>query len=145
MGDTSITDVENQASAGDLSAQLQMARTLMDAGQVGPGRNWLRRAAESGPTDIKLALGEHLLANEPYEIAEGVRWTRAAAEDGSPEAVHRLAVFAAEGVGEPQSWSHALLHLRHAARLGHRVAQSQLAGLTGDWARAKALLTDAGS
>jgi hypothetical protein len=31
-GQISIIDVENQASAGDLSARLRMARTLMDAG-----------------------------------------------------------------------------------------------------------------
>ena len=141
MAESSITDVENQASAGDLSAQIRMARTLLDAGQIEPGRNWLRRAAESGPTDIKLALGEHLLAKPPYEVPEALHWTRAAARDGSAEAEHRLAVFAAEGVGEPQNWSDALLHLREAAARGHRIAQAELAGLSGNWLRAKALLT----
>ena len=144
MGEPSITDLENQASAGDLSAQLTMARTLLDAGQIEPGRNWLRRAAESGSTEIMLALGEQLLANPPYEIAEGVHWTRTAAQDGSAEAAHRLALFSAEGVGEPQSWSGAIVHLRHAAALGHRIAQAELAGLSGNWARARALLDGTG-
>jgi hypothetical protein len=143
MADSSITDLESQASAGDLSAQILMARTLLDAGQTEAGRNWLRRAAESGPTDIKLALGEQLIANPPYEVAEALHWTHAAAEEGSAEAAHRLAVFAAEGVGEPQSWSDALVHLKQAAALGHRIAQAELAGLSGNWLRAKAVLTGA--
>ena len=105
MVESSITDVESQAAAGDRSAQISMARTLLDAGQTEAGRNWLRRAAESGPPDIKLALGEQLIANPPYEVAEALHWTHAAAEEGSAEAAHRLAVFAAEGIGEPQSWS----------------------------------------
>ena len=83
MADSSITDLESQAAAGDLSAQITMARTLLDAGQTEAGRNWLRRAAESGPTDIKLALGEQLIANPPYEVAEALHWTHAAAEEGA--------------------------------------------------------------
>ena len=140
MGEPSITDVEKQASAGDLSAQLRMARTLLDGGQIEPGRKWLRRAAESGPNHVKLALAEHLLVMLPYDVPEALHWTRAAFEDGSAEAAHRLAVLAAEGVGEPQSWPDALMHLRKAAALDHRVAQAELAGLSGDWSLAKALL-----
>ena len=124
MVESSITDVESQAAQGDRSAQISMARTLLDAGQTEAGRNWLRRAAESGPPDIKLALGEQLIANPPYEVAEALHWTHAAAEEGSAEAAHRLAVFAAEGIGEPQSWSDALIHLKRAATLGHRIAQA---------------------
>lgn len=141
MVESSITDVESQAAQGDRSAQISMARTLLDAGQTEAGRNWLRRAAETGPTDLKLALGEQLIANPPYEVAEALHWTHVAAEEGSAEAAHRLAVFAAEGIGEPQSWPDALIHLKRAATLGHRIAQAELAGLSGNWLRAKALLT----
>lgn len=141
MAEPSITDVEGRAAAGDLSAQISMARALLDAGQTEPGRNWLRRAAESGPIGIKLALGEQLIAKPPYEVAEALHWTHAAAKEGSAEATHRLAVFAAEGVGPLQSWSDALIHLKRAAALGHRIAQAEIAGLSGNWGRAKALLT----
>jgi hypothetical protein len=139
MVESSITDVESQAAKAIVPPR--SAWPDADAGQTEAGRNWLRRAAESGPTDIKLALGEQLIANPPYEVAEALHWTHAAAEEGSAEAAHRLAVFAAEGVGEPQSWSDALIRLKQAAALGHRIAQAELAELAGHWQRPKALLT----
>ena len=144
MGE-SISDIESQASAGDLSAQLQMAHRLFAEGQTEPGRNWLRKAAASGPADLKLALGEHLLTNAPFDVSEALRWTREALAAGSAEAAHRFAVFAAEGVGEPQSWPNALHNVMHAATLGHRVAQAELVGLAGDWALAASVLTGTGS
>jgi prolyl 4-hydroxylase len=140
MGESSISDVENQASAGDLSAQLRMARTLLEAGDLEASRTWLRRAAESGPAYIKLELADNLLTYIPSDVSEGIHWAREAAEAGSGEAAHRLAVLAAEGVGGEQSWSDALDHLRRAATLGHRMAQAELAGLSGDWSLAQALL-----
>ena len=143
MAESSITDVENQAAAGDRSAQIRLARALLDSGQTEAGRNWLRRAAEAGPAELKLALAENLLATPPYEVAEAMHWTHAAAEEGSAEGTHRLAVFAAEGIGEPQSWSDAVAHLKRAAALGHRIAQAELAWLSGNWGCAKALLTGA--
>ena len=136
----STSDIESKALAGDLSAQLRMARTLLEAGDLEPGRTWLRRAAEAGPADIKLALAENLLTYVPYDVPEAVRLTQVAAQNGSAEAAHRLAVLAAEGVGVPQNWSEALLHLRSAAVLGHRMAQAELAGLSGDWSLALTIL-----
>ncbi len=118
-----------------------MARTLLEAGELEASRKWLRSAAETGPADIKLELADNLLTYIPSEIPEGIRWARAATEAGSGEAAHRLAVLAAEGVGGQQSWSDALDHLRHAAALGHRAAQAELAGLSGDWSLAKVLLS----
>ncbi len=133
MGEPSIGDIESRAAAGDLSAQLRMARTLLDEGQIERGRDWLRRAAGAGLTEAKLALGERLLSQEPYDIPDGYKWARAAAEDGNGEAEHLLAVATAEGLGARQDWQLALDHLERSAELGYAPARAELAALAGDW------------
>ena len=55
-----------------------------------------------------------------------------AAAAGDAEAAHRLAVFAAMGLGLPQDWSVALERLTQAAELGHGTAARQLALLATD-------------
>jgi prolyl 4-hydroxylase len=132
--------VERRADAGDVPAQLQLANALLELGQIDSARSWLRRAAQTGASEIKLVLAEHLLAVPPYEVTEALSLTREAATAGSAEAFHRLAVFAAEGVSEPQSWSGALDLLTQAAERGHQVANAELAALCGDHALASAIL-----
>jgi|SRR5271165_2327333 len=46
---------------------------------------------------------------------------------------HAMAVKAAEGLDAPQDWTAALDHLARAAVLGSRLAQAELAALSGDW------------
>ena len=133
MGDSSIGDIENQASAGDLAAQLLMARALLEKGQTDRGRDWLRRAAGAGSTEAKLALSERLLSQEPYDIFDGYKWALSAAEDGDGRAEHLLAVATAEGLGAPQDWQVALDHLQRSAELGYAPARAELAALAGDW------------
>jgi prolyl 4-hydroxylase len=135
MGDSS-KDMELRASAGDPVAQLYVARALLDQGQTERGRDWLRRAASAGSTEAKLALGEQLLSQEPYDILDGYKWARSAAEDGSGKAEHLLAVATAEGLGAPQNWRVALDHLARSAELGYAPARAELAVLAGDWSGA---------
>ncbi|MGH7212581.1 MAG: hypothetical protein ACREF1_14105, partial [Acetobacteraceae bacterium] len=47
---------------------------------------------------------------------------------------------AAEGIGVPQDWVAALVHLQRSAELGSRLAQAALAGLAGQWTLAHAIL-----
>jgi hypothetical protein len=56
------------------------------------------------------------------------------------DAVHYMAVMAAEGTGVPQDWAAALDHLARAAQLQSRLAQAELAGLSGEWALAHDIL-----
>ena len=60
----------------------------------------------------------------------------------SPDAdiIHEQALKAAEGVHEPQNWGGALDHLQHAAQLGSKLAQAELAGLSGNWNLAHEIL-----
>jgi len=133
MGESSIGDIETRASAGDPAAQLHVGRALLDQGHTERGRDWLRRAAGAGSTEAKLALGERLLSQEPYDVLDGYKWARAAAEDGSGGAEHLLAVATAEGLGARQDWQSALDHLERSAELGHARARVELAALAGDW------------
>lgn len=54
-----------------------------------------------------------------------------AAEAGNPDALHRLAVLGAMGLGLPQDWPAAFNRLVQAARHGHATAGHQLALLSG--------------
>jgi len=56
------------------------------------------------------------------------------------EILHYLAVNAAEGVDVSQDWTKALHLLHRAAELGLRLAQAELAGLSGEWALAHDIL-----
>jgi prolyl 4-hydroxylase len=49
-------------------------------------------------------------------------------------AAHAKALFAAEGAGLAPDWNVALDHAQLAAELGHVLAQTELAALSGDWA-----------
>jgi TPR repeat protein len=57
------------------------------------------------------------------------------------DAAHNMAVRAAEGIDGPQNWAAALDHLQHAAELGSLLAQAELAGLSGHWKLAHAILS----
>lgn len=56
------------------------------------------------------------------------------------DAAHEMAIKAAEGTGLPQDWTAALNHLQHSAHLGSRLAQAELAGLSGQWPLAHDIL-----
>ena len=98
----------------------------------------LRRAAEAGNIAAKAALGYRLLAYPPYAVEEGTLWTVSAANDGSGEAAHLVAVLTATGLGVPQSWPTALIYLQRSAEFGYEFARRELAALSGDAALAEA-------
>ena len=56
------------------------------------------------------------------------------------DAAHIMALKAAEGAGVPQDWMAALDHLQRSAQLGSRLAQAELAGLSGQWTLAQGIL-----
>ena len=93
----------------------------------------LREAALKGAVEARLALAKRLLSQEPYDVFDGCKWARAAAEAGNGEAEHLLAVAIAEGLGARQDWQAALDHLERSAELGYARARAELAALAGDW------------
>src|SRR5262245_12387293 len=89
-------DDEHGARSDDLAAQLRIAEALLEQGDVEQARDWLRRAANAGVKEAKLALGKGLLSQEPYGVLEGIGWTASAAREGDAEAEHLLAIASAE-------------------------------------------------
>jgi prolyl 4-hydroxylase len=58
------------------------------------------------------------------------------------DAVREMALEAAEGINVPRNWVTALDHLQRAAELGSFLAQAELAGLSGNWSLAQAVLRE---
>ena len=137
-------ELEKNASGGDPAAQLALARQLIGEGKVEAAVDWLSKAATAGLTEAKLALAERLLAYAPYDVFEGCKWARTAAEEGNGKAAHLLAVATAEGLGTAQNLQLALDHLQHSAELGDEPAQRELRALAGDFNRANAVSANVG-
>ena len=123
----------NGAPSDDVAAQLELARACDAKGDGEAALACLRRAAATGDLTAKTALGRHLLTQAPANIAEGVKLTNAAAEEGSGEAAYLMALFTAAGVAGLQSWRIALDFLQRAAELDHGIARAELALLAGDF------------
>jgi hypothetical protein len=134
-----LDDVQGKASAGDIAAQLELARQLGRSGDGEKALEWLRRAAATGNREARAALGRRLLTDPPLNPAEGLRLTTEAARDGSGEAAHLLAVLDASGQLGPANWPGALTHLQRSAELGFAVSRAELALLAGDEALSAAL------
>jgi hypothetical protein len=68
---------------------------------------------------------------------EAIAQTAAAAKEGNGDAAYLLALLMASGFGVAQDLRTSLEHLQHAAELGHRRAQAELAALVGNWRLAR--------
>jgi prolyl 4-hydroxylase len=68
----------------------------------------------------------HLNAATQADVAAATTLLREAAAAGMAEADTLLASLAAAGIGRPQSWAHAVEHLKRAANAGSEAAQAQL-------------------
>jgi prolyl 4-hydroxylase len=123
---TEIT-LERQAAGGDAGAQMALARQLEAASQTMPARGWYARAAQSGNPAALGALATSLLSMPPFEFENGMRFMRAAAEQGDPEALHICAALAAQDTNLANNWDVALDLLRRAAGQGSQRAHDELA------------------
>ncbi|MSP94244.1 MAG: hypothetical protein EXR00_03160 [Alphaproteobacteria bacterium] len=139
--DDLFEDMEERASAGDVAAQLELARICDEDGKNEQALVWRRRAAESGEATAKNALARHLVSQPRYDVFEGIRWALEAIHGGEAEAAHLLAVVVAEGLGIPKSWNGALDYLQYAAERGHALTKGELAALAGHWPLARALVS----
>ena len=139
MDSALLDDIQSKASAGDIAAQIALARQLGRTGQNEKALEWLRRAAATGNREAKAALGQRLLIDPPLEPAEGIRLTLEAAQEGNGDAAHLMAVLDASGQMGGANWPRALQLLQRAAELGHQASQAELAFLAGDEALGEGL------
>ena len=132
MDALSIEDIQGKALAGNVAAQLELARRLYRNEENGKAFEWLRRAAATGHLEAKAMLGRRLLIDPLLDFEEGIRLTTEVAQAGNGEAVHLLAILGASGrIGAP-NWPRVLQFLQRSAELGFPLARFQLALLAGD-------------
>ena len=86
----------------------------------------LKSKAVAGETAAQVDLGRTLAAGAIPDLIESVRWFRAAAENGDPEAQYLLAVRYLNGQGVPQDNEEAVTWLKRSADHGHPGAQDSL-------------------
>lgn len=88
----------------------------------------LSARAEAGDPAAQLALGQSLLqtGKTPEDFSRAVSLIESASDAGNGDAMERLALFEAMGVGRPQSWEGAFDVLQQAAERGSQSAQRQL-------------------
>jgi len=109
----------------------------------------LRRRAEAGDAEARLALGARLMTGDGVMLdsEEGGALIAMASAQGSADAAALLATIEAMGAGRRQSWDRAFDLLALAAGRGSESAQGQLAllnrepGLAGDWQRIREALS----
>jgi hypothetical protein len=94
-----------------------------------PSLEETREAAEAGDATAQERLGslfERGRAGAPKIYEEAARWYLKAAEQGHPDAQHKLATLYSAGRGVPQDDAEATKWLRRAAEQGHQTAQNNL-------------------
>jgi hypothetical protein len=123
------------AASGDASALVELAKRLEAQGRAAEAIDCLARAARQGSGEAMARLGMKLVTGEggaPCLPGQGLGLLQEAVGRGNPEAASRLAVLAALGLQQPQSWERALDLLLIAAELGGENARSQLGILAGE-------------
>ena len=130
----SIADLESEAQAGDVRAQVRWAGRLDELGRHFDALDWLARAAKAQDAEALAILGMKLLLsdNAPFRPADGIGLLVDAAERGDGRAAAMLAVLAAGGFHAPQNWTAALDYLQRSAELGWAPAREQLLMLNGE-------------
>jgi len=106
--------------ASDVAPPLRAAVTAYRAGDLDGAEQALRRMPANA--DVEAWLGAVLV--ERGRTREALPLLQRAADAGSPEGAHRLALVYAEGAeGVPRNEAHALALFERAAAAGHRRAQ----------------------
>lgn len=123
--------LEKRAAGGDVDSQLSLASQLEADNRGQPARGWYARAAQLGSPLGMRKLAASLLTQHPYDIQNGLRFMRAAAEKGDAEALRVCAVLAAQDINLPNKWQVALDFLVAAAEHGSTHARDEIALLAG--------------
>jgi uncharacterized protein len=127
-GPKPIVQLEHEAAAGSVDAQLELALAYDEQG--GPERKqkaaeWYRRAADQGSGAAHLRLGTMSETGEgvPQSYAEAKAHYEQAVSRGLAEANFRLGILYVEGWGVKQDRARALTYIEQAAAAGYRAAQ----------------------
>ncbi|HEY3637557.1 MAG TPA: 2OG-Fe(II) oxygenase [Rhizomicrobium sp.] len=122
-------DMERQAEAGDIEAQLALARVHEAGGKAALARGWYARAAKQGNIAALRGLAVNLLTKTPIVERDGVNMIRSAAHKGDAEAAYICGMLAAQDHRLEDRWKIACECLGHAAERGWEPALEQLSFL----------------
>ena len=136
--------------ASDVAAPLQPGVSAYRTGNLPVAESHFRRLVGAGNHEAAAWLGAVLIDRGAPQ--EGVLWLQRAADAGSIEGSHRLALALAEGSGIERDDGRAVTFFQRAAEAGHRRAQLNLGtlyfrgqGVTRDLVQARAWLEKAAS
>jgi hypothetical protein len=103
-----VENLRRDAPSHDVAAQLELACESDAKGDREAALCYLRRAAAPEISQPEAALGCHLLAQPPADIAEGVKQPPRQQKRAAARRPISLALFIAAGITVPQSWRTAL-------------------------------------
>ncbi|MDG2284567.1 MAG: SEL1-like repeat protein [Alphaproteobacteria bacterium] len=133
-----IKALQQQARAGDATAQYELARRLIEGDGIeqdfGDGSDWFREAAIQGMANAQYNLGvlyERGLGVTKDDV-RALLWYHSAAEQSHPLAQYNLGIFYLQGRGIPLSYAEAVRWFRAASDQGVAKATYNLAVLTED-------------
>lgn len=133
-----IKALQQQARAGDATAQHELARRLIEGDGIeqdfGDGSDWFREAAIQGMANAQYNLGvlyERGLGVTKDDV-RALLWYHSAAEQSHPLAQYNLGIFYLQGRGIPLSYAEAVRWFRAASDQGVAKATYNLAVLTED-------------
>jgi len=118
--------VQKHAEAGDVGAQVELARRLSRQRKQKEALTWFRKAARSGQAEAQMELGL-VLFWEHDRYRNGMQWIQRAADQGLVGAQYFLGAELAVGDNVRKDLRKALRWYKRAAAQGHSEAQYNLA------------------
>lgn len=140
LNDRSLVALQQQAEAGDVTAQFSLGRRYYSAGDHKQALAWFGKAAEQGNAPAQINVGS-MFANGmgvSRDYGQAVAWYTKAAEQGNPQGQTDVAYMLANGRGVSLDYKKAADWYRKAAEQGYAPAQDYLGiMLANGWGVAK--------
>ena len=125
-----LTELQKQATGGDLAAQIALAQACIEAQPPRPAEavRWLLLAAAQNDAAAQYSLGYYYLKGEGVakDEVKAVEWCRKAAEQNHAEALYNLGACYAGGIGVAKDEAEAVKWWHQAAAQNHPEAQYNL-------------------
>src|ERR1043165_9652319 len=122
-------ELKTKAESGDVTAQLELGRSLLRSSDFKEALEWFRKAADQGSASAQHDIGNMYVLGQGVEkdMAESVKWFTKAAEQGDTDSEYALGLRYAGGTGVEQDFAQAVKWYSLAANKGSMYAQAGLA------------------
>lgn len=132
---TSIKELEKQAQAGNLRAQMELGFLYYEGIETSQNFNkavkYFRLAADQGDATAQTYLGYCYITGQgvQQDYKEAVKYFQLAADQGDDMGLNNLATCYEYGYGVPINYYQALMYYKEAAESGNELAEVGLANL----------------